>query len=370
MSMQSDIVLAPEALPQRILRRNGLLLALIAAHLAVTAAIAEGLGAHFDLGTFRALSMLFGLLMPAFLTLVVVWRFLVMAATVRPQRPIRWFFNDLRGLFLDGERVLEGGAVLLALTLFTGAFSFLKTLIPVLNPFSWDPTFAHLDKLLHGGVAPELLLMRVFGHPLAVTVLNAAYQGWFFVMFFTIFVACFSTRDRAARATVLVAFVLTWALGGNLLATVFSSAGPVYYGRLGFGHEYDALTATLAAFNKVSPVWSLEVQQMLWDGYLGRGPVAGISAFPSMHVASTTLIALYAMRRGRLAGWLAAGFLLMIALAAVILAWHYAVDVYAGATLALVFWALAAKLTGDTAPWGVRRAARRAARAVAQAVAK
>jgi membrane-associated phospholipid phosphatase len=139
-----------------------------------------------------------------------------------------------------------------------------------------------------------------------------------------------------------MSFLLTWGFGGFLVATAFSSAGPVYYARLGLGELYAPLMAQLQAAAAVVPVWALETQEALWQGFTGaRAGSAGISAFPSMHVATATLFVLAARRVGPAAFALAAAYWLAIMAGSVVLGWHYAVDGYAGAALALLAWRLA-----------------------------
>ncbi|WP_233192683.1 phosphatase PAP2 family protein [Acidimangrovimonas sediminis] len=326
-----------------------MLLGLVAAHFFLTLIAGRIAGVPFHPGTLAALAQIFYMLLPVFLTGAVVLRFLRMARYVRPAHPVAWFLQDLRALATAPGRAADGVLALIALSVFTGTFSYFKELIPHLAPFSWDTTFSHWDKLLHFGVLPQTLLLHAFGNAYVISVLNAVYQGWFFVMFLMIFVAVFSTADRASRNTFLVGFVLAWGIGGNVIATLLSSAGPCYYDRLGFGHAYDGLMSTLQAYNRIAPNWSLRVQEMLWDGYLGHGGVRGISAMPSMHVASTTVLMLYGWRRGRNVGrWLTL-FWALICTSAVILGWHYAIDVYAGFACGLAAWWGAARLTGDRA---------------------
>ncbi|TMV39755.1 inositol phosphorylceramide synthase, partial [Thioclava sp. BHET1] len=159
-------------------------------------------------------------------------RFYCLLRHHRGARPIHWLAADLWSLLRDGERLAEGVLTMLMLSLFTACYGFFKGIIPALVPFSWDVSFAHLDKLLHGGVQPFTVLLPIFGNPYVLSGLNAAYQAWFLVMFMVVFIAAFATRDRAARQTFLCAFVLIWGLGGNLVATLLSSAGPCYYAQL------------------------------------------------------------------------------------------------------------------------------------------
>jgi membrane-associated phospholipid phosphatase len=97
----------------------------------------------------------------------------------------------------------------------------------------------------------------------------------------------------------------------------------------------------LALIDAETPLLALNVQKMLWSGYVS-GQNIGISAMPSMHLATTTLMACYAFQNSRALGWAMVGFLAVILVGSVALGWHYAVDGYAGIALALVCWRLAA----------------------------
>ena len=218
-------------------------------------------------------------------------------------------------------------------------------IIPALNEFSWDPLFAEVDRSLIGGHDPYSLLLSVTGTPFMTSVINAAYHFWLFLVYFIILLACFAKHDRPSGDTMLLAIALTFILGGNLMATIFSSAGPVYYGRLGYGDDFAPLMRTLNEFAETSPVWALNVQDTLWNTHAASGPISGISAMPSMHMASSTLLACYGFRYARWAGWLLTGFAVVILIGSVQLAWHYAIDSYAGAMLAIILWCVASRIT-------------------------
>ncbi|MGB8622459.1 MAG: phosphatase PAP2 family protein [Paracoccaceae bacterium] len=337
--------LATNGVLSRVIQRHAWLVSLVLLHAMAAVAAADMLGLSFDPGVVSRLSTIFTILVPVFLLVLFIWRTVCAARTVREGSVTLWLLRDVRDIFTDGERMLNGAIALLALSLFMGAFDFFKMVIPQINPFSWDPLFARTDQILHGGQDPYTLLMPLFGTPLATTIINGAYNVWFLLMFFVVFVACFTRHNPRARDTFLLAFVLTWAIGGNLLATVFSSGGPVYFAPLGFGDHFQPLVSMLHAFDNVSPVWSLDVQDALWQGYVADGPLHGISAMPSMHVASTSLLTIYAYRYARWAGILMTIFLCMILVGSVLLAWHYAIDGYAGILVALCCWWAASKLT-------------------------
>ena len=128
------------------------------------------------------------------------------------------------------------------------------------------------------------------------------------------------------------------------LATLFASVGPVYYAAFGYGPDFTPLMDTLRGFNEISPVWALDVQEMLLHGYMNDGPLKGISAMPSMHVASTVTMTIYAFTVSRVIGWMMVGFATLILMGSVQLGWHYAIDGYLSIALSLACWAIARRL--------------------------
>ncbi len=337
--MLEAATLPSDSIILRGLRRNRLLVSLIALHFLAALATSAVLGKPFDVGVLQTLNMLFRALIPIFLLVLLVWRFANVAAFIRPDEPLKWFVNDLRMVLIDGDRIVDGAIALLSTCVFFGSFSFFKGVLPDINPFSWDPLFAQMDRALHGGYDPYTLLMPIFGHPYVLTAINGAYHFWMVLVLFMLFVACFTKHDPKARDTFMVSYVLIWALGGNLLGTVFASGGPVYYAGLGYGDDFAPLISALQSANQISPIPALEVHELLWKGYIGEGPAHGISAMPSMHLASSALLTLYGFRISRWLGWALVAFTATMLLGSVLLAWHYAIDGYLGILLAIAVWA-------------------------------
>ena len=96
-------------------------------------------------------------------------------------------------------------------------------------------------------------------------------------------------------------------------------------------------------FGKEINLIALTVQDMLWDFYQAGdfGFGRGISAAPSMHVASTWMIARMAQcygRRAAIAGW---SFFGVIFIGSIHLGWHYAVDGYISIIAIWALWRLA-----------------------------
>jgi len=145
----------------------------------------------------------------------------------------------------------------------------------------------------------------------------------------------------------MLSFVLSWSLLGNALAMLFSSVGPCYYGFVVAGaNPFAGLMHYLREANQVIPVMALQVQDTLWQDYstLSGTNALSISAMPSMHVASSVLLALLGWRLNRIAGTAFTLFAVLIQLGSVHLGWHYAIDGYIGALGAWLIWHLCGKL--------------------------
>jgi hypothetical protein len=288
---------------------------------------------------------------------VVVSSVLHVKYVVRPEGPLYPAVKAmLFGELLTADRLAN---ILIPFTvgpLFFSAFGSFKVLIPHMNPFGWDHTFMLWDMAIHGGHMPWRLLQPVLGTPIVTSAINVCYDLWFGAMLATYIWQAWSLDRRELRAQFLISFLLFWIVIGTVMATLLSSAGPCYYGRVtGLEDPFQPLMAYLSSANDVAPVWSLKIQDLLWQNYTGDGslPAGGISAMPSMHLAIATLMALLGWRTNR---WLGAGytaFAAIILIGSVHLGWHYAIDGYVSIVVAIVLW----YGTG----WALRRSARAAA---------
>lgn len=262
---------------------------------------------------------------------------------VRPDRLTLYILTDLRTKFLTAGRLTQGLTVLLLMQPFISAFSSFKILIPVLHPFAFDTYFMELDRLLHGGVDPWIWLHPLLATPLISSSLNFSYNIWFFALFGVVFWQAFSQKDPLLRQQYFYSFLSLWILLGVVAATLLSSGGPVYYGRItGLEDPYAPLMAYLHKANETFPIFSLEVQGLLWDNYkLGADSAAkGISAMPSLHVAITVVNAFLGWRVNRWLGITFSLFAFAIFISSIHLGWHYAVDGYVSIILTgLIWWA-------------------------------
>ncbi len=284
-----------------------------------------------------------------------LWRLAVYVLRERPASPMRQLWRDFRLHVLSPARALNFLALYPVVMGFFTVFIEVKGNITRIQPFAWDEAFMWLDRWLHGGVDPWRLLAPLFDSPAATMVLGVAYNLWFLLLLLPLYGIALSRGPSRRKVHFLLAFLLTWSIGGSLFAIIFSSAGPVYYGNLGLAPDpFAPLMEKLRAFNEVLPIWSVDTQDLLWRKYIDRDiELAGISAFPSMHNAHAALIALAAWRINRWVGVVATAYAGLILLGSVWLGWHYAVDGYAGVAIAICCWLVAGRL----AKWFVERPA-------------
>jgi hypothetical protein len=261
----------------------------------------------------------------------------------RPSRPITFLLPRLTTVHRVPQRVVMALPLLLVLPLFFSAFTSVKSAIGVINPYSWDRTFMELDLTLHGGRAPGMLLQSV-GYPFLTFGLSFFYNLWFVVMTAVLVIAVFSIHRPRLRSQYLICFVLAWTILGTIGAIVFASMGPCFFDLAypGEDNPFEPLMAYLKEVNQIYPVWALTAQDMLREYYLANrlGLGAGISAFPSMHIAVAVLNAILGWHLSRTAGWLLTIFAVLIMIGSVHLGWHYAVDDYASALTIPPLWKL------------------------------
>ena len=260
---------------------------------------------------------------------------------VRPARLTHYLWTEITGRYATVERICMALPVFVLFPLFASTFTYFKAAIPLFHPFAWDVQLAAWDQALHGGHAAWEWLQPIFGHPYATAFINALYHLWFFVTYGVLAWQALALGRPRLRMQYLLTTLLLWPLVGNLAAILLSSAGPVYFGRVtGLADPFAPLMAYLHQANEVVPVMALQVQDMLWQAYAGSSTDigAGISAMPSLHVATTFSYVLVGFAVRRWLGILFAGFAACIMIGSVHLGWHYAIDGYVGILCTVLIW--------------------------------
>ena len=280
-----------------------------------------------------------GFSLPFALGAILVHEFYVMARVDKPKSPIKGLWLRMKRFFSDPYRMALGLPLFAALVVFMFAFTLAKAKITAFVPFAWDQYFDQLDRTLHFGYRPWEIFHPIFANVVGTFLLNLNYNLWFLVMNLFWVHHAFFAAPGVQRTRFFLTFMLIWIVGGSVLATFFSSAGPCYFERLGFGAEaYGPLMQHLRHVNQIAPIWALDAQDMLWNLKQQGSAFGGVSAMPSMHNATALLFVLMSWRQG---GWvrnLMIAHCSLIYVGSVHLGWHYAVDAYASWALACLCW--------------------------------
>ena len=236
------------------------------------------------------------------------------------------------------------GAQLVGLEM--GALTWLKEMIPWVIPYWADPALASADRTLLGTDAwrlvPEWLM-----HPLDVI-----YVTWGPMMLMTLMpILCLRPSRKKTQA--MLAYFLVVGLMGVCGQYLLSSTGPVFYDRIVGSNQFADLLARVDAHADMVKVAS----DYLWASYVQHTDVIGngISAMPSMHVATTAWLAMSVSSfwpKLRPAAWL---YWLVIFIGSFALGWHYFLDAVIGTAGALGCWAIARRLlAADNRQFGTR----------------
>lgn len=236
--------------------------------------------------------------------------------------------RPLQSLWANIDR--KQAAVVLAGSLLLGTnlvfFVNLKPQLGQIVAFSADPLLADIDNMLFFGVDPWRLT-QWFNEDFRAVIYH---RGWFlylgFVAYFLLRMPASEEKDR-----LIVSYVALWTFFGPLVHLALPAAGPVFYDDLGLGNRFIELKQSAR---------SQAVANYLWTGYTNKMffPASGISAMPSLHLA-TMFWSLIALRNSR---WLIAGvaFTIYIFLGSIGIGWHYAVDGIVGGIGAYLCYAL------------------------------
>lgn len=280
-----------------------------------------------------------GLSIPLMLVSLILLRFYHIVRYVKPERPYAALCKDLGDFLTNPQRMAHGLPMFFIMVLFGYIFMDIKAAIPALNPYVWDSSLANLDRIIHFGYQPWQLLQPIIGYAPVTFLINFNYNLWFFIMWMVWIFFGFSTHTSELRTRFFLSFFAVWIIGGSLMAISVSSAGPCYFSRLGLTpNPYLGLLNYLHSVNEVIPVWSVQLQDAMWEGYLSNAGVREISAMPSMHNGSALLFALAGYQVSKFWGRALAAQAVGVFIGSIHLAWHYAVDSYVAWLLALAVW--------------------------------
>lgn len=246
-------------------------------------------------------------------------------------------FSDRRLLAWLRSRLVNAIALVCLIGPFYDSFTSWKQGFYRWAAFTWDMPLHQIDVALHGRPAWEWLAPLLT--PLVLSTLDWLYFLWFAVLLGT-YSAVIWIAPPVLRRRFLLTTLLLWIVLGSVLAPLLASGGPCYYAPLtGQPDPYAALWPMLDG----ADLHARRIQAHLWTAANGTtwSHLTGISAFPSLHVAQATLIALLAWQSRhwlvRLSG---VAFVIAIQMGSVVLGWHYAIDGYVSIAVTCALWDL------------------------------
>lgn len=280
------------------------------------------------------------------LAAVTLLKFIHMIFVARLRNPLQEMARWLFGRVFTFRRFANGFLGVLTFYLLMSGFSFAKNAIPGFGGFRWDPELAALGLKINFGYRAFELIEPFLGYPVVTVLIDKVYMLWFPVLFASFFIASFGNERSVHRHRFILSMILAWSLGGIVLATIFASAGPVYFDKVtDLPSPYVALFRYLAKVNAIDGLDAFTIREQLWQAFTGHPSVSMISSFPSMHVTAATIIALACYCRGGVVRIGSIVFAAVIFLGSIHLGWHYSVDSYAGLLIAAAAWSISAPLS-------------------------
>ena len=264
---------------------------------------------------------------------ILLWAFCDVAKMAKAgvDRPLQ----RLSATIVDQQKLVLLPAMIFPI--FIGAYTWAKCSIPFVVGYPWERYWADVDVALLGSDGWRIL-HAVFPDSYA--------SGWTFfyaVVWGLALGICGSLISAFAghrfTATFFTSMMLSWLIGGLGLAYLISAAGPV------FAHLADPSLAERFAPLRQHLLATLGPDDIVMTSqrYLAAGMHSklalkggGVSAMPSMHIATATIFVLAAGR----SWWLvpAAAFWVLTFFGSIYLGYHYAIDAPVAALVATCCW--------------------------------
>lgn len=268
------------------------------------------------------------------------FKILYWKAIIKPRPLLREWWPKLTKNFLVKQRLTHAIPLYIVIIIFLTLFSNMKGLLPYYGDYIWDQTFVELDRNIHFGIDPWRITQPFLGYPIITAALDVLYALWMFVMFFFLYWQLVSIENPRLRLQFFFTFILTWGISGTLFAMLFASGGPCFYEAMTGNDYFFEQLNYLQKVNEQYELGSLSAQKMLL-GLFQQDSImvgVGISAMPSLHVATAFLFYLLTSKLNKWLGYFFALYCCLIFLGSVHLAWHYAVDGYVSVFLTWIYW--------------------------------
>lgn len=256
------------------------------------------------------------------------------------------------------ERLACIGRYLVAFCVVMTVQSSIKQAIPFIHGVRYDDRLRDLDRFIHFGIDPAWDLAALNTPGWWAMTLDTGYYLWFPIL--ALVAAYFLThRSRRKRDHYLAAFLGIW-IAGVLVGLAVPSRGPCYV-------DPERFPDADMPFCAVTQAWLGEryvtLHEIEWSGNGGMTFGCGLMALPSVHVAVCVLYVVFFWNESRWLRWTSVGYALVVFLGSLYSGWHYAVDGYAGAAMALGVTRLTVGLARDRRASAVNVRLARSARA-------
>ncbi len=267
----------------------------------------------------------------------------------RVEKPIFEWMKRVKGILIPIHKPISFIILALFISMFISTYSYIKILIPELNPYYLDKFLYDLDLWLHAGYSPWELTHTVFFLPEMTLMIDVLYSLWFVIIWVYLIGFIFSSNNERLRNQFLLTFLSCWLVLGSVLAVLLASVGPCYIHLIDSSqNQYSELISLLNHQGNILQdqysytLSATYIQNVLWQIYQANigGEGMGISAMPSLHVSMAVLIALSSFPINKKLGYLMCFYALFIQIGSVHLGWHYAVDGYVSIIITIMLWHL------------------------------
>ncbi|WP_380167903.1 phosphatase PAP2 family protein [Jannaschia sp. R86511] len=216
----------------------------------------------------------------------------------------------------------------------------LKSFLPFLRDELHDPWLVESDRWLAFGSHPGDMLHELLGTGASAGLLSFVYMAFLPLVPLSLAAALVWGDNVTRGAWYALALSLNWVLG-TLTYYLLPALGPIYVEAYRFTDLPDTAVASLQ-----DGLWRNRVEVMA-DPF-ATSSVHGVAAFASLHTSITLTAALLVTmtRMNTLVQWVTWGFFGLTAVATVYFGWHYVLDLFAGALVAVASVALARMMVG------------------------
>ena len=225
-------------------------------------------------------------------------------------------------------------------------FSVFKQTIPAISPFSWDPVLLHIDMTLLGGQSLTTWLNTYLPAISLSHYADYCYAGWAAISG-TILLWRVLCNQPYQRFHFLLSWLLCWILLGSIAALLFSSVGPCFY-----AYFYTDIPSTITQTYPLQLSGTLltdTAKTFLLNNSKNHHYAIGmgISAFPSLHVATSVINAQTLSAQHAVLGWLGWLYVVAVSISATYLGFHYLIDCLVAIAAAYGIWLFTTYLLRD-----------------------